>query len=444
MSYRNKYILKDVVDFVTEKTKTSNLNEFNYISTENMQPNLGGITKSPKLPGSKNVNAFLRNDTLFSNIRTYFRKVWLARFGGGASADVLIFRTRDENILHPHFLYYLISNQDFIDYSDLTSKGAKMPRGDKSALAQYEFSLPNIEDQKKISILLKSLDNLIEANNKINQIHEEIAQAIFKSWFIDFDPVKAKIKVLESGGTPEEAEIAAMCKISGKSEVELQEFKKNRPDEFAELTHTASLFPTEMEESELGEIPLGWEIKSLDEIAHFQNGLALQKFRPEGDEFLPVLKIAELKKGNTIGSEKASPNIKPQCIVENGDVIFSWSGSLHVDIWSGGKAALNQHLFKVTSETYPKWLYYFYTKHHLCEFIKIAQDKAVTMGHIKREHLSYAKCALPKNSELLKANSIIELLIEKKVSLSLENITLTNIRDSILPKLLSGEIQIQN
>jgi type I restriction enzyme S subunit len=110
------------------------------------------------------------------------------------------------------------------------------------------------------------------------------------------------------------------------------------------------------------EIPEGWSIKPLDGIATYQNGLALQKFRPENEnDFLPVVKIAQLKKGFSDGEEKASPNIKPECIIDNGDVVFSWSGSLMVDIWCGGKAALNQHLFKVSSTKYPKWLYYKYT-----------------------------------------------------------------------------------
>src|SRR5690606_2645941 len=121
-------------------------------------------------------------------------------------------------------------------------------------------------------------------------------------------------------------------------------------------------FPSDFENN----IPKGWEANGLDEIATFLNGLALQKYPPESDEeFLPVIKIAQLRKGNTEGSDRASKNLKPEYIVNDGDVLFSWSGSLEVDLWCGGAGALNQHLFKVTSDKYPKWFYFLWTRLHL-------------------------------------------------------------------------------
>jgi type I restriction enzyme S subunit len=204
-----------------------------------------------------------------------------------------------------------------------------------------------------------------------------------------------------------------------------------------------ALFPNEFEESELGLIPKGWEVQSLDKIANYKNGLALQKFRPDDENnFLPVVKISQLNKGFADGEEKASPNINPECIIDNGDVVFSWSGSLIVDIWCGGKAALNQHLFKVTSNDYPKWFYLFYTKHHLDNFQKIASGKAVTMGHIKREHLTQALCVVPDEVFLEKISKFIGDKIQKTIDFRLENQTLTQLRDTLLPKLLSGEITI--
>jgi len=154
---------------------------------------------------------------------------------------------------------------------------------------------------------------------------------------------------------------------------------------------------------------------------------------------LPVLKIAQLKKGFADGVEKASPHIKPECIVNNGDVVFSWSGSLVVDVWCGGKVALNQHLFKVTSKSYPKWFYCYWTKCHLEMFQQVAADKAVTMGHIKRSHLAEAKCIVP-NSDLTNFGLIADML-EKQIEQRLENTLLEAIRDALLPKLLSGELQ---
>jgi type I restriction enzyme S subunit len=271
-----------------------------------------------------------------------------------------------------------------------------------------------------------------------------MAQALFKSWFVDFEPVKAKMAVLSSGGNDEDANLAAMSAISGKSVQALHAMQTNHPEQYQQLYATAELFPSEMVESELGEIPLGWEVKALDQIADYKNGLALQKFRPENEnDFLPVVKIAQLKKGYADGEEKASPNIKSEFIIDNGDVVFSWSGSLMVDIWCGGKAALNQHLFKVTSKTYPKWFFYQYTNHHLEAFQRIAQAKAVTMGHIKREHLEQAFCAVPCKALLDIATQNFEPMLNKAIECRLESNTLIVLRDSLLPKLLSGEINIE-
>jgi type I restriction enzyme S subunit len=203
------------------------------------------------------------------------------------------------------------------------------------------------------------------------------------------------------------------------------------------------LFPDRLVEGEMELVPEGWEVKPLDNIAHYQNGLALQKFRPKDENnFLPVLKIAQLKKGYADGEEKADPNIKPECIVDNGDVVFSWSGSLLVDVWCGGKVALNQHLFKVTSSEYPKWFYYYWTKQHLENFQRIAKDKAVTMGHIKRSHLSEAMCTIPDDKLFASAEKIIQPLMEKQILNRLEINNLQKTRDSLLPKLLSGELNV--
>ena len=309
----------------------------------------------------------------------------------------------------------------------------------QSELLKIMIPIPPMKVQKDIASIYGSLDQKIQLNTQINQTLEQIAQALFKSWFVDFDPVRAKVQVLSDGLSFEQAELAAMQAISGKTPEELTALSQAQPDRYAELAETAKAFPCEMVEVGGVEVPKGWNLKALDEIANYQNGLALQKFRPEDDEpFLPVVKIAQLRQGYADGEEKAKASIKPECIINNGDVIFSWSGSLLVDIWCGGKAALNQHLFKVTSKRYPKWFYYFYTKYHLAEFQRIAYDKAVTMGHIKREHLSAAKCIVP-NDELL-ANKTLENILEKIIFNRLENFNLQDTRDLLLPRLLSGEI----
>lgn len=296
-----------------------------------------------------------------------------------------------------------------------------------------KIKLPPLTEQAEIVQTLVSLDDKIELNRQTNQTLEQMAQALFKSWFVDFDPV---IDNALAAGNP--------------IPDELQEHAQRRQQQLAKPDHKPlpddirQLFPSEFELTEaLGWVPKGWVVKPLDEIAHYQNGLALQKFRPEDEKhFLPVLKIAHLKQGFTDGKEKASPNIKPSCIVDDGDVVFSWSGSLMVDIWCGGKAALNQHLFRVTSEVYPRWFYYYLTVHHLVEFQRIAADKAVTMGHIKREHLSQAKCAVPPLSFLDSVGGNVGSIINKQVLLRQQSTELSKLRDTLLPKLISGELRL--
>lgn len=339
------------------------------------------------------------------------------------------------------YFYYVLKDKSFSDYIISTAQGSAN-QASITLKSILDYDLPNIDSKEKrikIGKTLATYDEKIQLNTQINQTLEQIAQALFKSWFVDFDPVRAKVQALSDGLSLEQAELAAMQAISGKTPEELTALSQTQPDRYAELAETAKVFPCEMVKVDGVEVPKGWNLKALDEIANYQNGLALQKFRPEDDEpFLPVVKIAQLRQGYADGEEKAKASIKPECIIDNGDVIFSWSGSLLVDIWCGGKAALNQHLFKVTSKRYPKWFYYFYTKYHLAEFQRIAYDKAVTMGHIKREHLSAAKCIVP-NDELL-ANKTLENILEKIIFNRLENFNLQDTRDLLLPRLLNGEM----
>lgn len=309
------------------------------------------------------------------------------------------------------FFSYLMRSSATRAWLLQNSEGTTMLSLNQKTLARVPVKYPTVEIQKRISTQLRILDDKITLNIKINQTLEEMAQAIFKSWFVDFDPVKAKM----NGEQPEGMDAA-----------------------------TASLFPDKLVESELGLIPEGWEVKPLDKVAHFQNGLALQKFRPESeeDDFLPVLKIAQLRQGYCDGKEKARTDIKESCRVYDGDMIFSWSGTLMIDLWTGGNAALNQHLFKVTSEEYNLPLYLYWTKHHLAKFQQIAKDKAVTMGHIKRGHLSESLCVIPPKALRDKMDEVLLPLINQGLNLRLQSNQLATLRDTLLPKLLSGEIEL--
>lgn len=291
------------------------------------------------------------------------------------------------------FLSYYIKSALFQSVLKSIVVGSAIPTLSQKNLANLIINVPKeVAYQRRIASILSSLDRKIELNNKINADLEEMAQAIFKNWFVDFEPFK-----------------------DGK-----------------------------FVDSELGMIPEGWKVGRLTEIASYMNGLAMQKFPPENNEdSLPVLKIKELGQGFCgTDSDRCSCNIKDECKIHNGDVIFSWSGTLLVDVWCGGDCGLNQHLFKVTSNDYPKWFYYYWTKHHLQEFIHIAKDKAVTMGHIKRGHLEEALVAIPDNDSMEKAHELFEPILSKMISLRLENSRLSTLRDTLLPRLMSGELEV--
>lgn len=186
-----------------------------------------------------------------------------------------------------------------------------------------------------------------------------------------------------------------------------------------------------------------WESKSLSSIATFLNGLACQKFPPKNEiDKLPVLKIKELGNGISDSSDWATTDVKDEYIVHNGEVIFAWSASLMVKIWNGSDCILNQHLFKVSSSEYPKWFYYMWCKHHLDEFLAIAESHATTMGHIKRGDLDEAKVLIPSDEELDAMSEQMEPLINKIIANNKQITSLTKLRDTLLPKLMSGEIRV--
>jgi len=188
----------------------------------------------------------------------------------------------------------------------------------------------------------------------------------------------------------------------------------------------------------------GWEEMPLSKIANFLNGLACQNFPPKNEiEKLPVLKIKELSDGISYSSDRATSEVNPEYIIQAGDVIFAWSASSMVKIWDGEKCVLNQHLFKVTSEKFPKWFYYEWCKYHLVEFISISSSHATTMGHIKRADLDKAKVRIPSDNELLIMSKQMTPLLEKKIINAKQIRTLEKLRDTLLPKLMSGEVRVE-
>lgn len=274
------------------------------------------------------------------------------------------------------FLFYMMKY--YVSHLIKKESGTVFGSVNRNDINGLEVDIPeDIEEQKKIARYLEMIDDKIELNNAINNNLEQQAQAIFKTEFLS-----------------------------------------------------------------LKALPSGWRQATLIDIADYLNGLAMQKYRPSGNEIgIPVLKIKELRQGCCDNnSELCSPNIKNEYIIHDGDVIFSWSGSLLVDFWCGGISGLNQHLFKVTSSKYDKWFYYAWTKHHLDHFIYIATDKATTMGHIKRDELAKAEVFIPHEADYRRIGALLQPIYDLIISNRIENKRLALLRDTILPKLISGKL----
>jgi type I restriction enzyme S subunit len=304
--------------------------------------------------------------------------------------------------------YWLLSRKPAL-LSSVDSAGHGTGRLNTDTLKAMTVALPSLAEQKAIAAVLGALDDKIELNRRMNATLEAMARALFQNWFVDFDPVRAKIDGRQPAGLD---------------------------------PATAALFPEHLEETALGHTPKGWEVRSLDKTAHYLNGLALQKYPPGDGPTLPVIKIAQLRKGDSIGADRCNTDLSPNYIVQDGDVLFSWSGSLEVEFWCGGPGALNQHLFKVTSPEFPKWFYYLWTLYHLDEFRLIAADKATTMGHIQRGHLTAAKVLIPPRPLLDAMTRTMSPIIDQLIANRTQSRTLATLRDTLLPKLLSGEIRL--
>ena len=329
---------------------------------------------------------FRNGDTIMARITPCLENGKIAKVSilstdeiGFGSTEYIVFRAIDD-VSDADFLYYLICSPLVRNPAIKSMVGSSgRQRVQTDVVANLDVELPPIEEQRKIGGVLKTFDDKIKLNNEINNNLEQQAQAIFANEFLSLDT-----------------------------------------------------------------LPEGWKQASLIDIANYLNGLAMQKYRPTADESgIPVLKIKELRQGCCDdNSELCSPSIKSDYIIHDGDVIFSWSGSLLVDLWCGGICGLNQHLFKVTSSKYDKWFYYAWTKHHLDRFVAVAADKATTMGHIKRDELAKAEVLIPNEADYNRIGALLQPIYDMIISNRIENKKLAATRDTLLPKLMNSEIDM--
>ncbi|QIY82409.1 restriction endonuclease subunit S [Chryseobacterium sp. NEB161] len=258
--------------------------------------------------------------------------------------------------------------------------------------------------QQKIANILKDIDNKIELNDKLNDNLEQMAKTLYDYWFVQFDFPNENGKPYKSSG----------------GKMVFNEVVKR-------------------------EIPEGWEVKSLYDIAEFINGLACQKYRPlnENEDYLAVIKIKEMNDGLSQNTEKVTVDIPEKHKIYDGDVLFSWSATLDVKIWSLGKGALNQHIFKVTSSKYPKYFYFFEISNYLQHFKMMAELRKTTMGHITKDHLIESRISVPPLKIITELEKIIDPYLENILTNRKQNQQLSDLRDWLLPMLMNGQVKVE-
>ena len=269
-------------------------------------------------------------------------------------------------------------------------------------LSKLKIKTPKFSEQKRITNVLKILDKKIELNKKINEKLEAMAKLIYDYWFVQFDFPNENGKPYKSTG--------------GKM-----------------------VFNEELNR----EIPEGWEVGSLVDIADYTNGIACQKYPPkESGDYLKVIKIKEMREGFTENSDKVRANVPDKIKISDGDILFSWSASLEVMIWTGGQGALNQHIFKVTSGKYPKSFYFFELVNYLNHFKMMADLRKTTMGHITKGHLEQSRIAIPPLEKIQELDKILSPYFKLIVKNDQEIRRLEAIRDWLLPMLMNGQVTV--
>ena len=393
--------LKDICQYVSDRVATTSLSTSNYISTENMLPNKGGVVIANGLPVG-NAVAFAKDDVLVSNIRPYFKKIWQANKNGGCSADVLCFR-KNENVDNKYF-YYLLSQQSFFDHMMLGSKGCKMPRGDKKQIMNWSFDLPSLEEQKRIADILSSLDSKIELNRRINDNLEQQAQALFKSWFVDFEPFK-----------------------DGK-----------------------------FVESEMGMIPEGWKVGTIGEYCSIRSGYAFKSswWQETGTKVIKIKNITDNKTLDMsdcsyVSSDKTYKAIDFQA--SPGDLIIAMTGAtigkFCIIPFHNDNIYINQRVGKFFLGNNPldrlPFIYCCLSYEPIYNEI-ISKGQGSAQPNLGGADIENIRIVLSPSTELKEFNSLLRPIFQKKMQIEYELSKLSVLRDTLLPRLMSGELKIND
>ena len=369
--------LSDICSFRKGKVEVENLNAKNYISTENMLPNKCGITEASSLPTVSLTQEYNSGDVLVSNIRPYFKKIWQAEYDGGCSNDVLVFVPKPNT--DKDFLYYVLADDDFFTYSMATSKGTKMPRGDKTSIMQYEVPLIDLQVQKKIASVLKALDERIKLNNEINNNLEQQAKALYKDWFFDFSP-----------------------------------------------------FSTE------GNLPDGWHLGTVGDIIQLHDSKRVPLSGSERDKMEKIYPYY----GATSLMDYVDNYLFDGIYLllgEDGTVVDSLGFPILQYVY--GQFWVNNHAHIITGKEG-------FSVEELYLFFSLTNIKSIVTGAVQQkvsqQNLKKVPAIIPSKEALSAFDDLIQPIFAQIRNLRDENAHLADLRDTLLPRLMSGKLDVSD
>lgn len=373
--------LSSLCSYAKGKVSVDTLSKRNYVSTENMMPNKGGIVDAGALPSAQYTQQYIKDDILVSNIRPYFKKIWMADDDGGCSNDVLVFRA--DRGCDSTFLYYILANDAFFNYASATSKGTKMPRGDKTAIMQYKVPCFNYETQLRIGKLLRSIDDRIAVNKKINDNLEQQAQSYFQELFVDNADPEWAIGTISDLGTV----------VGGSTP------SKAKPEYYTE-SGIAWITPKDL------------SINKSKFVSHGEND------------------ITEL------GLKNSSAAIMPE-----GTVLFSSRAPIGYIAIAAGEVTTNQGFKSVVPKPEIGTPFvYFFLKNTLPVIEGMASGS--TFKEVSGSTMKNVPAVIPDAETLAKFSDFCSPIFAQQRILEEQNQSLATLRDNLLPKLMSGEIDV--
>jgi type I restriction enzyme S subunit len=383
--------LNEVAPYWVEKIDASELDETNFISADNMKTDKGGIVNSDYVPKSGKSTHFERNDILISNIRPYFKKIWFAKFDGGCSNDVIVFRT-NRKIADSKFIYYSLAKDDFFDYMMAGANGTKMPRGNKKSIPMYKINLPPLPTQRKIAEILSAYDDLIENNLKRIKLLEEKVQLTYEEWFVRMKfPGHETTPINEKTGLPE-----------------------------------------------------GWKRVKLNEVLKFNQGVQVSienQHKEKTSNRVRFIRIVDVTQG---GQEKRFIELpRDNQIVKHKDIFMVRYGAPQVVTNFNGAIANN--FFKINiidkNRVFAKYVYSFLDRKEIKDYL-MGVSVSATMPAISFKSFGQIVMILPDNKLQEKFHEYADYIFELILNLNFQNAALNEARDILLPRLMTGMIDV--